>query len=547
MAHKTTENRRAFLGKTAAVGSTLAMSAIAGCADDDDPTDETDPDDLGEQVQELHYLNNPQDYDPQRHDAINFIGERLEDVGFEVDVEVQEWGTLFSNVVDEQDYDLATWWTFFFAEIGDGLLEHFHSDGGSNYYNYEEDEVDEMIDAQMASADEDERVDLIHDIQQRLMEDVPKMPIAHMEAPNLYNANEITSWESHINGFNAYYNMVNMDVEVDTISAAWPEAFGHMNVFASGGESKFNYQFNVMFDRLIQIDGDYQIDLDLGLATDYERPDAETVIYEIREGHTFHDGEPVRPEDVAFTFNYIVENDIPVYIDQASYIDDAEVLDDGRVQINLSRPLGPVHQFIGMEIPIVPEHVWENVDDPVQAETTEEIMVGSGPLQYDYWDEGSEFGFTAHDDHFVGVDFENRYWRIIPETSTVFQLLEDEELTYEPFGRVARQTEELLNEDNHLEAAQELGPDFWHFSMNTDSIDDVEMRRAMVEALPRDGIVEQFIFGFAQPGFNVVSPAFGDFHTDDVPEYEQSLDAARDRLADAGYGWDDEGLLHHAE
>ncbi len=544
------QNRRSFLGKTAAVGSTLAMGSMAGCADDD-PDDGNGngaaPDELGEQVQELTYLNNPQDYSPQRHDAINFIGERLEEVGFDVNVEVQEWGTLFSRVVDEQDYDLATWWTFFFAEVGDGLLEHFHSNGGSNYYNYENPELDEKLDEQMATPDPDDRRELIHEIQQTLMDDVPKMPLAHMEAPNLYNANVIQNWEPHIRGFNSYFNMTSLEVEgTDTISAAWPEAMGHLNIYAWSGESKLRYQFNMLFDRLIHIDGDYEIDLDLGLATDYELPDEETVIYEFRD-HTFHDGEEVTAEDVAFSFNYVVENEIPVFIDQTRYIDEAEVIDDNTVQINLSQPLGPVHLFLGHEIPIVPKHIWEDIDDPVQQETTDDIVIGSGPMEFDYWDEGSELGLTRNDDHFVGVDFENRYWRIIPETSTVFQLLEDEELTYEPFGRVARRTQELLEEDNHLDAAQQLSSDFWHFSMNTDTLDDVQLRKAAVEALPRSGIVEQFIFGFAQRGFNVVSPAFGDLHTDDVTEYEESVDAARDRLADAGYGWDDDGLLHHPE
>ncbi len=538
-------DRRSFLQKTAAAGGALAATAAAGCLGDDG--DDDAPGAEGEQVEEFLYLNNPQDYSPQRHDAINFIGERLEEIGLEVDVEVMEWGSLFDTVTEQQEYDFATWWTFFFAEIGDGLLEHFYSEGGSNYYNYENDELDEQIQAQMATPDQDERVELIHDIQRTLMDDVPKMPLAHMEAPNLYDSTVIQNWEPHIRGFNSYFNMVNLEVEgTDTISAAWPEGMGHLNVYAWGGESKLRYQFNMLFDRLIHVDGDYEIDLDLGLATDYELPDDETVIYEIRD-HSFHDGEPVTAEDVAFSFNYVVENEIPAFIDQTAYIDEAEVVDDETVRINLSQPLGPVHLFLGHEIPIVPKHVWEGIDDPVQQETTDDIVIGSGPMEFDYWDEGSEVGLTRYDDHFQGVDFENRYWRIIPETSTVFQLLEDGELTYEPFGRVARQTQELLDEDNHLEAAQQLSSDFWHFSMNTDSVSDVQLRKAIVETLPRTAIVDQFIFGFAQRGFNVVSPAFGDFHTDDVTDYEESIEAARDRLADAGYGWDDDGMLHYPE
>lgn len=90
------DDRRKFLRRTAAAGGTFTLGTLAGCqgndgSESDSDTDGSDggdtPDATGEKVPELLYYNNPQSYNPVRHDVINFISERLGEVGFDVNVE----------------------------------------------------------------------------------------------------------------------------------------------------------------------------------------------------------------------------------------------------------------------------------------------------------------------------------------------------------------------------------------------------------------------------------------------------------------------------
>ncbi|XVH32653.1 ABC transporter substrate-binding protein [Haloferacaceae archaeon DSL9] len=548
-----TPGRRAFLRRASAASGALTVAALAGCTGDgDDGSDvDTDPD-ADDPLPTLTYINNPQDYSPERHDAINLIADNLNEVGFDTEVNVLEWGTLFSTVTEEHEYDFATWWTFFTIDPGLLLSEYYHSDnvgpGDGNYTGYENPDLDPLLDEQLAIADQDERVDVMHEIQDTLMTDVPQMPIVHMPELCVHNVEQVTNWQPHLSGYNSYYTMVNLEMVdgEDTLKGTWPEALDTMNVLGHGAESKHNYQFNVLYDRLVQFDDELNPVPEISLAENWDYdPDSRVVTYEIRD-HQFHDGEPLTAEDVAFSFNYIKENEIPLYTVQNRYIGEAEAVDERTVELTLEQDLGPVHIILSSEIPIIPRHVWEDIDDPIQESVDEPI--GSGVLRFDYWDRGSEIGYVRNDDHWVDIDFERRFWRIIPETSTVWELLLNGDLNYEPFGRISRQLEENQNEPQ-IEVAESPSTSWWHIAQNCRNapLDDPTVRQAVVNCLPRTAVSEQILYGFAERGHNIVSEAFGPLHKSDVPEYEESLDAARSRLQDAGYRYGEDEKLHYPE
>lgn len=562
--------RRNFLKATTA-GGTVGITALAGCSDDggsddgsggdgsggDDGNNSDDGNGGGNESSNLPtytYVNNAQSYNPPRHDAINLIASQFGDeLGLDMEVDVLEWGTLFSRVSEEYDYSFATWHTFFVSEPVTELNNLFNSSntdpGQGNYSGYENPELDELMGNYLGEPDPDTRIDQSHEIQQILMDDVPTMPITQMPQAAIYNSNQVSNWQADLaNGFNSYWTMINLEMEgdEDTLKGYWPETLSTMNVLGHNDESKHVYQFNMMYDFLVQLNDNAEPDPEVSLATDWERVDETTMEYTIRTDHSWHDGEDLTAEDVAFSYNYINDNEVPLYSTQSQYIDSAEVVDEETVRINMSEPLGPFNLAVANLLPIIPQHMWEDRENPSEANIEE--PVGSGPMMYDYWEEGSEFGLTRFDDHFAPVSFEQRFWRVIPEASTVWENLINGDLNYEPFGRIDRQLDE--NQDNeNIGTEFNVAATFWMFTPNEreEGLDDPEMRKALVEAIPRTPIVDQILFGFPDPGFNIVSPAFGPLHTEDVTEYEESIDAARSRLEEAGYTWNDDGAIQAPE
>ena len=552
-------DRRAFLTKASATTSLVGLTTMAGCLGDEDDDDgddgggadveATDPDDLGEQLPTYTYLNNAQSYNPPRHDAVNLISDRFENLGFDMEVEVLEWGTLFNRVDVEYDYDFSTWHTFFtidpVLELSSTMYSENTSPGNGNFAGYENPDADDLMDQYLVEPEADTRIDLVHNLQQTLMDDLPQMPIVDMPFLAVFNNEKVTNWEPDLPlGFNSYWTMINLEMldGEDTLVGYWPEALDTMNPIGHNDENKHTYNFDVMYDSVVRLDNEGEINTDVSLATDFERVDADTMEYTIRD-HTFHDGEDLTVEDVAFSYNYINDNEVPLYSVQANFIDEAEVVDDETVRIHMEEPLGPFNLLVGTQLPILPEHIWSDIDEPSQANIEE--PVGSGPLQFNYWDQGAEFGLERFDDHFAPVDFEERIWRIIPEASTVWEGLRQGDITYETFGRIDRQLDENRELDQ-ITVLTEPATSYWHCTPNARvaGLGDPEVRKAAFNAIPRTPVVDQILFGVPEPGFNVVSGAFGPLHTEDVTRYEEDIDVGVQRLRDAGYVFDEDGMVH---
>ncbi|WP_417582838.1 ABC transporter substrate-binding protein [Pelagibacterium sp.] len=71
-----------------------------------------------------------------------------------------------------------------------------------------------------------------------------------------------------------------------------------------------------VYDRLVQYDAEDTAVLAAGLASEWEADDEnKTITFTMREGATFHSGNPVRPEDALFSFKRVVELDLtPAFI-----------------------------------------------------------------------------------------------------------------------------------------------------------------------------------------------------------------------------------------
>jgi len=110
------------------------------------------------------------------------------------------------------------------------------------------------------------------------------------------------------------------------------------------------------------------------LATEWDvSEDGLVWTFTIRDDATWHDGEPVTASDVAFTFNYINENEL---LNLAAYTDGitkAEAVDDTHVLITTSQPKANI---LKMVVPILPEHIWSKVDGKAVPQYF--VMVGGG-------------------------------------------------------------------------------------------------------------------------------------------------------------------------
>ncbi len=106
------------------------------------------------------------------------------------------------------------------------------------------------------------------------------------------------------------------------------------------------------------------------LATSHEYNDDFTMLtYTLREGVTWSDGEAFNCDDVAFTYNSLVEfgDSVRWGTDVNQFMDHAECTDPYTVVMHFKRPAPKWHHFISYKfdigVHIVPEHVYSGVGD----------------------------------------------------------------------------------------------------------------------------------------------------------------------------------------
>ena len=111
------------------------------------------------------------------------------------------------------------------------------------------------------------------------------------------------------------------------------------------------------------------------LATGYKFTDPKTLVFTIRQGVKWSDGKPFSASDVVFTLNLLKK--FPALDSNGVWQHVSAVSATGNdVTITFNAPNVPFAATIA-QVPIVPQHVWSSVADPVKFANTKPI--GTGP------------------------------------------------------------------------------------------------------------------------------------------------------------------------
>ena len=133
--------------------------------------------------------------------------------------------------------------------------------------------------------------------------------------------------------------------------------------------------------------------------------DGLTWTFQIREGMTWSDGEPLTAADVAFTYNYILDNAFGCCKSYLKFVTSVTAPDDTTLVIETEQPavgLLSIYNYI------LPEHIWSDIDKE-EAKTFENYdpdtntPVTSGPFHLVNWDKGQSWTFEANPDYWAGA------------------------------------------------------------------------------------------------------------------------------------------------
>ena len=264
----------------------------------------------------------------------------------------------------------------------------------------------------------------------------------------------------------------------------------------AGSDHVFLYNF---YDTLV--DWDYATLAPLpGLATSWEFTDPQTLVFQLREGVTFHDGSPFDAEAVKFNLDRNRTASLSNIKKDVANV--AEVIVDGphQVTLKLSAPDTALPLILSdrASMMIAPSSVG---NDPETR--ADRAPIGTGPFSFVSWADGEKIVGKANPDHWrEGIPkVDSIEMQIIPDGATALRAVQSgqAEIAYQ----VSERQKTLIEKMPNLKLA--YGPTVYCYQMYLNSargpLQDKRVRKAMMMAMDRDAWVLATQAGVGEPAY----------------------------------------------
>lgn len=300
---------------------------------------------------------------------------------------------------------------------------------------------------------------------------------------------------------------------------------GALDIRKEGSAASFSllrhiYEPLVWFDDNMQL---YPL-----LAESWQQVDPTTMRFKLRQGVTFHNGNPMNAEAVKFSLEKVLDPEFPAWMNfaMAGLIEGAEVVDEYTVDIKTSEP--------------TPSLLWRltllDIVDPVYSETPEmdQRPVGTGPYRFVEFVPSQQFVMERNPDYWGRPsNFERITARILPEAGTRLAALLAGEV--QMINSVSPEMIEQINASSNATVTTAPSARLVYASLRNDRppLDEVKVRQAMNYAIDKEAIVSTILSGIAEVAQAPLPPTLFGARADLAYPYDP--DRAKQLLEEAGY------------
>ena len=314
-------------------------------------------------------------------------------------------------------------------------------------------------------------------------------------------------------------------VRDDIVVNVWSEPTTLCGGFAAS--TYVNHLSNNIFERLLKLDDDGNIVP--WLAESYEYTEDKTaLIFTLRDDVMFHNGEKMTAEDVAFSFNTVIEAGYASVATSAMI--NMEVLNENQVQLNFNCVYGAAPLVCTTDYMVIfPKAYYESNPEGFQR-----APIGTGPYKFVAWNTGVDIKLTRFDAYWGEAPaIKDVTFRILTDDSQATLALENGELDVHvtlPQSDISR----VKNNEN-LQYDETLGTTIVRLVFNPNGIfSDERLRLAIAYAIDKEAVMLGAIDGCGE----VVSSCFAPSCSFLDPDYEAPTndpEKAKELLAEAGY------------
>ncbi|MDA0169087.1 ABC transporter substrate-binding protein [Solirubrobacter taibaiensis] len=316
-------------------------------------------------------------------------------------------------------------------------------------------------------------------------------------------------------------------VEDDTLVIALPSQPDNLNPIASDNLYEGNLKF---FNGLLRYAKDLTPEPDLAASLPTRSADGRRVTVKLRDDVTFHDGTKLTADDVAFTYNAILDKDaaspLATLLDS---LDEARAVDATTVEFKLNRT-DPAF-FDKLQVGIVPAHALAGQD--IKTAAFNRRPIGTGPYVLKEFQPGGRIVMEANPRYFRGAPKIKRVvYTAVPDENARVALLEKG--TIDAAGIVPKLAGRA-RENGNYNVLEVRTADARVAALPTRDpvLRDPAVRRALSLAIDRERLVQGALDGVGEPAYGPIMQ--GHWAYDPAGEVAYDPAEAERRLDAAGY------------
>ncbi len=293
------------------------------------------------------------------------------------------------------------------------------------------------------------------------------------------------------------------------------------------------YIFNglVKFDKSGAIVGD--------LAEKFTFENNTTLIFELRKGVKWHDGEAFDADDVLYTYNLLQSPKLVTpYKDDFKHVKRVKKLDDYHVKVTYSQPYFKALSIWMMGI--LPGHLWSKVEDPMTTPLNK-LPVGTGPYKLTKpFKVNERIVLERNSDYFVHSPYiEQINMHYIGDPSTQFITLKAKELDIgglDPL-QVERQLDASFRSHYQLIEQPSHSYTYLGFNLRKKVFQDKRVREAIAYSIDREEIIDLLFFSHGRICYGPFMPG-SDAYPKDLKLRTYDPKRAKQLLKELGYDSD---------
>jgi peptide/nickel transport system substrate-binding protein len=295
---------------------------------------------------------------------------------------------------------------------------------------------------------------------------------------------------------------------------------------------------NLVFNGLLRVNDELELIPDIA-ETYTISPDGKTYTFTLKKNVTFQDGHPLTAEDVAFTYNKILDPKTNT-VRRGSYIIEGKpiqfkAIDTYTFQAILPKPFAP---FLSqMTMGILPKHILEKVD--INKNDFNRKPIGAGPYILERWETG-QFVLLKKNPNYFGEKpkLDKILYKIVLDSNTATLSLEKKELHMsglDPKDVAAFKQKPAFNVFDY----EQLAYTYLGFNLKHPFLSDIRVREAIAHAVDKEALVKSVLQGFGKPAHIPNAPSSWSYPNEkDVYKLGYDPKKSKALLEEAGFTFD---------